>query len=113
MKTSKEDGFIDLGKPSKLMESKPAEPTKDRVYYPSTYITSEKPIKLPEEGEAVIRFRKKSSSENTDEDGKTSYSCSIDILGIKPVNNGGDTMKGLSAALDERAAKKASDYEKD
>lgn len=75
--------FIALG----IKPSEPAEPSKEpRVYYPTLHITGEADTKIPEEGTAVIKFKKGDSGRRT-RDGKTEYYCDIEVLGIKPLGD--------------------------
>lgn len=97
--------FIDLGsKPEVVSDVKiKNEPS---VYYPSLHINASESLDMPDEGIAQIKYRLGSVTKTT-RDGKTRYSCDLEILGIKPV---GEKKKGgLSEAIDSIAAKKYSE----
>lgn len=101
--------FIDLGhKHETPMQCEPAEPDKNRVSYPSLYIASDSKIDLPDSGDAIIRFKKVSSSES-ERDGKSSYSCELEIMAIKPTEAG--PMEEPEAKEDE-APKSSSGFRK-
>lgn len=84
---------------------------KDRVHYPSLYFTHDEPVNLPEEGTAVIKFRKIESSENTRDPEDPKYRCeievhSIDVKGVdKGMVNVGDALKNAM-----RKSMKKGDY---
>lgn len=55
----------------------------EKVYYPSLYISGSRKLDLPDEGTAVITFRKVSSGEDS-RDGKTHYRCELEVHSIEP-----------------------------
>ncbi len=107
--------FIDLGTKA---GGEMAEPMKaPEAYYPHLSIRSPKEMALPEEGEAVIKFRKGDSGTRK-RDGKTEYYCDIEVLGIKPSGSKMPEPKRSPAfgeSLDRAVAKReeASDYDED
>lgn len=60
-----------------------ANETKDKVSYPSLYFTHDKPVELPDEGTAVITFRKIESSENVRDPEDPKYRCEIEVRSIE------------------------------
>lgn len=95
--------FIDLSIKPKEVKEASREPS---VYYPSLHIVGEADTKLPEEGTAIIKFRKGDSGTRK-RDGKTEYYCDIEVLGIKP---SGDSMpakkRSFGESLDRAVAKR-------
>ncbi len=67
--------------------------TESKVHYPSLYFTHDEPVNLPDEGTAVIKFRKIESSENTRDPDDPKYRCEIEVQSID-VKGGSD--KGLA-----------------
>ena len=65
----------------------------DKKYYPSIYYTGNKELVLPKEGVMTIRYRKKGHSESTSDDGKESYSCTIEVREIVSVEGNGDDVE--------------------
>lgn len=65
---------VDLGR--KISEPSccaPVKESKDRVYYPTLYIETKSPLKLPEEGTITLRYKKVGYSERNDH-----YTCEIE-----------------------------------
>lgn len=92
----------DLGR--KAPEGCPCSPTKseeDRTYYPSTYFTGPKDLKLPDEGVMTVRFRKNSESSSRPREGKETYDCSVDFLEILSVKGEGEPKEDRGAELDK------------
>lgn len=89
---------IELGQkydnsPCAPMESK----GDDKMHYPSLYFTHDAPVELPEDGTAVITFRKIESSENTRDPDDPKYRCEIEVHSIE-VKGGGE--KGMVSVAD-------------
>lgn len=79
---------IDLGTKSSCGSCCPV-PMKedaDRVYYPSLYLNG-KEVDLPDGGEIVLKFKKLSETKST-RDGKSEYSCELEIHEIVSVKGG-------------------------
>lgn len=57
----------------------------NRKYYPNFHYEGEKDIELPESGTMVVKF-KRTSREESDRNGKTRYSYSVDVVGIDSIN---------------------------
>lgn len=53
-----------------------------KKYYPSFHYSGDKPLKLPREGEMVVRFKKISSEHRVDSDNKDNYACTVEIREI-------------------------------
>ncbi len=64
----------------------PSEPDADKKYYPSLHIDEENPVDLPKSGTMVVEFRKTGSSES-EYDGKSKYSCTLEIRKIVSVDS--------------------------
>lgn len=93
------------------MGSKPG----DKTHYPSLYFTHDEPVDIPEEGTAVIRFRKIESSENTRDPDDPKYRCEIEVHSIE-VKGGSD--KGMVSVADSlkdamRKKMKKGEYEEE
>lgn len=107
---------IDLGqKYDKGMCCSPSSTGDGKMSYPSLYFTHDKPVDLPDEGTAVITFRKVEAAEmqrNPDEPKK--YRCEIEVHSIEPkggkkkddVDVGASFRKNL-----DRKMMKADEYE--
>lgn len=67
-----------------------------KMHYPSLYFTHDKPVELPDEGTAVITFRKIESSENTRDPEDPKYRCEIEVHSIE-VKGGGKTEQGMTS----------------
>jgi len=111
MKT--DDGFHDLGEKPPDCETKTlAAPSEGRVYYPSLYFHGKQAegIKdLPNEGEAVIKFKKVSQSERTEKrDGKEEKTYSVE-LEIHAIKAGKETKSEASSASSEQPTAHESD----
>lgn len=84
-----------------------------KTHYPSLYFTHDEPVNLPDEGTAVIKFRKIESSENTRDPDDPKYRCEIEVHSIDV--KGGD--KGLSVNVGDvlkdamRKSMKKGEYE--
>lgn len=86
-------------------------PDKEKTYYPSLYINGDKKISLPDEGEAVIVFRKVDSGEDTRDPENPRYRCELEVRSIEPrasKNREDDEPMGVSVgnALKEAMRKK-------
>ncbi len=113
---------IDLGSSGPETVAMPA-PSNDKdepkKYYPSFYYTGDKALNVPKEGEMVIRYKETSSSETTDEDGNTRYSCTIEIREIvsaeedeeteAPAKSGTEAGDALDAIMREKIKSKKSE----
>lgn len=62
----------------------PSSTGEGKMSYPSLYFTHDKPVDLPDEGTAVITFRKVESSENTRDPSAPKYRCEIEVHSIEP-----------------------------
>lgn len=82
--------------------------TGKKIYYPSLYLSGTEKIDLPEEGEAVITFRKVSSGEERRDDEEPQYRCELEIRSIEP--KGGskkeEGMTSVGSALKDAMRKK-------
>lgn len=98
--------YYDLGSKPEAIGAKPDKAPS--VYYPHLSITSKEEMDLPDEGEAMIRFKKVEDSKNTK---RGEYRCDLEITGIKPMGSGmmkGPKKKTFGEALDEvESAKEA------
>jgi len=65
---------------------------KEKIYYPSLYISGDEKIELPDEGTAVITFRKIDSGENTRDPEDPQYRCELEVHSIE--TKGGSSDKG-------------------
>ena len=91
---------IDLGRSGgPCCVSSPSE----EKYYPSFTIDGDENLGLPKEGTMTIKFKKTGESMNTGRDGKTHYSCHIDILEILDTEGAKakDEEKSTGDVLDE------------
>lgn len=70
---------IDLGEKGPCCE--PIKMDSDRKYYPTIHYSGEKPLDLPKEGTMTVKFHKQSET-TTESDGKTHYSCTIEVREI-------------------------------
>lgn len=73
---------IDLGR--KISEPSccaPVKEEKDRVYYPTVYAETKKPLELPKEGTMVIRFKKVGYSERNEH-----HTCEFEVHEIVSVD---------------------------
>lgn len=87
----------------------PAEPPsksdEPKKYYPSFHYSGDKPLRIPTEGEMVVRYKKVSSEHRTSDD-KDHYSCTIEVREIVSVDHedyeapAGNKMKDAEEALD-------------
>lgn len=73
-----------------------------KVHYPSLSFTHDEPVDLPDEGTAVIHFRKIESSENTRDEENPKYRCEIEVHSIE-VRGGKD--EGLKVSVGEAMRK--------
>lgn len=98
---------IDLGQKSN--NSVPCSPMEsageDKVHYPSLYFTHDKPVEFPDEGTAIITFRKIESSENTRDPDDPKYRCEIEVRSID-VKDGEKGMVNVGDALKQAMRKK-------
>lgn len=108
--------MIDLGKKSECTaEVAPSSPEKNKVYYPTVYI-SDKDLGLGEEDVgkemmATIKVKVRGVSMNKREGDKKSHSIDLDILSIelgKPMKSktGDGTQDVIEEALEEQKTKK-------
>lgn len=74
---------IDLGQKNDIGAPCAPSESKEKVHYPSLYFTHDKPVELPEEGTAVITFRKIESSENTRDPDDPKYRCELEVHSIE------------------------------
>jgi hypothetical protein len=73
----------------------------DRMSYPSFHYSGDKELDLPDSGLMTIRFRKSGSSENTNSNGKESYSCTVDVQEIVSVEDSGGAKKSAARESDD------------
>lgn len=86
--------------------------SKDKTHYPSLYFTHDEPVDVPEEGTAVIKFRKIESSENTRDPDDPKYRCEIEVHSIDFKGGGKESVspgESLKSAL--RKSMKIGQYE--
>lgn len=111
---------IDLG--SEMSEpATPSQPSNDtKKYYPSFHYSGDKPLKLPREGEMVVRFKKISSEHRVDSDNKDQYACTVEIREIVSASDddgaeapAGNRMKDSEDALDRIRSEKMKSHEGD
>lgn len=89
------EGFSDLGEKIKMTSldgvSSEKNEKEETVHYPSLYFTGKENLKgLPKSGTAIIHFKKiMEREEQTTRDGETkkTYSCELEIHGIKPMES--------------------------
>lgn len=109
---------IDLGKERDL--TVPTGLSKEK-YYPRFTYDSDEEMKLPKEGEMIIYYRKVANEERTGEDGKTRYSCTIEVRKLESVdsedeveapasNRGKDTESALDALVAAHMKSKSEKY---
>lgn len=55
----------------------------EKVYYPSLYFSGDEKMDIPDEGTAVITFRKIDSGENTRDPDDPKYRCEIEVKSIE------------------------------
>jgi len=108
---------LDLGSDMHEMGC-PAMPDKEtsesKKFYPTFHYSGDKPLKLPPEGEMVVRFKKVSSEHRVDSDNKDHYSCTIEVREIVSVYGDGDEVEAPASnrsrdsedALDKLRAEK-------
>lgn len=88
----------------------PAEPPsksdEPKKYYPAFHYSGDKPLRIPPEGEMVVRYKKVSSERRTNDENKDHYSCTIEVRKIVSVDHedyeapAGNKMKDAEEALD-------------
>lgn len=88
-----------------------SEEKKDKKYYPTLYFSHDEKIDLPEEGSAVIHFRKVESAENTRDPDDPKYRCELEVHSIE--TKGGDEGKVTSLKDGLRKALKVAEYEEE
>lgn len=104
---------IDLGTKSPAGCCSPAsdkDEGEEKTYYPSLYFTGDEKMDIPDEGSAVITFRKVDSGENTRDPKEPLYRCEIEVHSID-VREGkkDDALKvSVGTALGEAMKKKKS-----
>lgn len=98
----------------------PTQPSKDsKKYYPSFHYSGDKPLKLPREGEMVVRFKKISSEHRVDSDNKDRYACTVEIreivsaYGDEDEAPAGNRMRDSEDALDKIRAEKIKEKSED
>jgi len=79
-----------------------------KMSYPSLYFTHDEPVDLPDEGTAVIKFRKVESSENTRDPDDPKYRCEIEVhsIDVAESRKKEDGMVSVSDAFRKAAMKK-------
>lgn len=82
------------------------EKSDDKIHYPSLYFTHDEPVDLPDEGTAVITFRKVESSENTRDPDDPKYRCEIEVHSIDIKGGGEKGMASMASALKDAMRKK-------
>jgi hypothetical protein len=84
-----------------------SEGSEGKVHYPSLYFTGDKKMDIPDEGTAVITFRKIDSGENTRDPDDPKYRCEIEVQSIE-VKGGSksEDMVSMASALKEAMRKK-------
>lgn len=97
----------------------PAIKSEPATYYPTFHYDDDKPLKVPEEGEMVIRYKKVASSKETRGD-KPRFSCTIEIREIVSADaeveapaksNSSEAGDALDKIMREKlAAKETEDY---
>lgn len=98
---------IDLGqKYDSSPCSAPAPASDSKVNYPSLYFTHDEPLDLPEEGTAVITFRKIESSENTRDPEDPKYRCELEVQSIDVKGSKDNNMVSMGDALKQAMRKK-------
>jgi hypothetical protein len=73
----------------------------DDKYYPSFHYDGDKELDIPEEGTMVIKFKRTGRSES-ERNGKTRYSCSIDVCSIESVD--GDEVSKPAESYDDASS---------
>ncbi len=79
----------------------------EKIHYPSLYLSGDEKIDFPDEGTAVITFRKVDSGENVRDPDDPQYRCELEVRTIE-VKDGApkkDGDEGVGEAF-KRAAKK-------
>lgn len=102
-------GFMDLGKKYSPMATVEAKPKKEpKIHYPSCYVSDVEGLDV-EDGDDVVLKGKVTSCTTTSRDGKTSYSCEIEVNGLKVDGKSlkADSGAGLDSALDKIEEKKS------
>lgn len=74
----------DLGQesPSSGCAPMPCDDGDNKVYYPSLYFSGDTKMDIPDEGTALITFRKIDSGENTRDPEDPKYRCEIEVQSI-------------------------------
>jgi hypothetical protein len=90
-----------------------SEKSEDKMHYPSLYFTHDEPVDLPDEGTAVITFRKIESSENVRDPKDPKYRCEIEVHSIDVKGSSDKGMVSVADALKGAMRKKMKkgDYE--
>lgn len=86
-----------------------SEKDEEKTYYPSLYFTGDSKMDIPDEGTAVITFRKVDSGENTRDPEDPKYRCEIEVHSIEV--KGGKKDDGLKTSLGDKI-KQAMDKKK-
>jgi hypothetical protein len=77
-----------------------------KMHYPSLYFTGDKKMDIPEEGTAVITFRKIDSGENTRDPDDPKYRCEIEVHSIEVKGSKGDGPVSVADSLKDGLRKK-------
>lgn len=70
------------------------ESDKPKVYYPSLYFNGDSKMDIPDEGTALITFRKIDSGENTRDPDDPQYRCEIEVHSIEVKSDKAPKAKG-------------------
>ena len=80
--------------------------SEDKIHYPSLYFTGDKKMDIPDEGVAMIKFRKVDSGENMRDPDEPKYRCEIEVHSIEVKGGGDKGMVSVSDALKDGLRKK-------
>lgn len=76
----------------------PEKSDKEKIHYPALYFTHDEPIDIPDEGTAVITFRKLSSGEDMRDEDEPKYKCEIEVRTFE--TKGGKKEEGITSMVD-------------
>lgn len=83
--------MIDLGqKYDGCSPRSPSDEGKDKMHYPSLYFTADEDAKLPEEGEAKIKFRRVEKGIQERKEGEPKFRYELEVIAIEPIGAGRD-----------------------
>jgi hypothetical protein len=102
--------FINLGKPSgnAMSEILIEKEKSDEMFYPSLSIRGKNEIYFPEEGEAIIKYKKCASGSSEYRGRDPEYYCDLEVIAIKPMGSSSSIPPKLKNAPDfEESLKKA------